>query len=104
MVPPAPPNPYAPPGQPPQPGDGLGPLPREAPDAKQALILGIVSLFCCGIVLGPVAIMKANNARQAIAMDPTLRGGGMATAGMVLGIVSLVLNLLGLAAQFLRHR
>jgi hypothetical protein len=96
MGPPDGPNPYAPPGgygAPPPYTNGPG---REAPGAKQALILGIISLLCCGILLGPFAIVNANKAKQAIAMDPTLTGGGMATAGMVLGIIALVLNVIGL--------
>ena len=91
-------NPYAPPGAPGAPmypGAGGG----EAPGAKQALILGILSLFCCGIILGPIAIVNANKARQAIAMDPSLRGGGMATAGLVLGIIAVVLNVIGIIAR-----
>ena len=97
MTPPQLPNPYAPPGMPggPYPGGGGG----EAPGAKQALILGIVSLVCCGIVLGPLAIINANKAKQAIAMDPSLGGGGMATAGMILGIISLVLNVIAIIAR-----
>jgi hypothetical protein len=105
MIPPQQQNPYAPPGGygAPEPFGGGGP-PREAPGAKQALILGIVSLFCCGIVLGPFAIVNANKAKQAIAMDPSLTGGGMATAGMILGIIALVLNLVGLVARFAMMR
>jgi Domain of unknown function (DUF4190) len=99
MGPQQPPNPYAPPqafgGGPPM-GPGMG---AEAPGAKQALIMGILSLFCCGILLGPFAIVQANKAKQAIAMDPTLRGGGMATAGMILGIIALILNVLGIVAR-----
>lgn len=94
-------NPYAPPqaGGPPPGGpyNNFGGM--EAPGAKQALIYGIVSFFCCGILLGPIAIMKANEAKRAIAMDPSLTGGGMATAGMILGIVSLILNVLGILAR-----
>jgi hypothetical protein len=78
---------------------GQGGPGAEAPGAKQALILGIVSLFCCGILLGPYAIVQANKAKQAIAMDPSLTGGGMATAGMVLGIIALVLNIIGLVVR-----
>jgi hypothetical protein len=76
----------------------------EAPGAKNALILGIFAFFCCGLVLGPLAIINANKARSAIAMDPSLTGGGMATAGMVLGIISLVLNVIGIIARFATMR
>jgi hypothetical protein len=76
-----------------------GAVSREAPGAKQALILGILAFFCCGLVLGPMAIVNANKAKEAIAMDPSLQGGGMATAGMVLGIISLILNVIGVIAR-----
>jgi hypothetical protein len=102
MMPQQPPNPYAPPGAggpPMYPVRGM-----EAPGAKQALILGIVSFFCCGIILGPMAIINANKAKQAIAMDPSLTGGGMATAGMILGIIALVLNVVGLIARLAMMR
>jgi hypothetical protein len=99
VAPPGAPNPYAPPtgySAPPPYANGPG---REAPGAKQAMIYGIISLFCCGILLGPFAIVNANKAKQAIAADPTLTGGGMATAGMVLGIIALVLNVIGLIVR-----
>jgi hypothetical protein len=86
-----------PPGPPPLPPSyGGGP---EAPGAKTALICGIIGLLCCGIVLGPVAIVNAMKAKRAIEMDPSLSGGGMATAGLVLGIIAVVLNILGLIVR-----
>ena len=92
-------NPYAPPGSnAPQQAPGHG-LPLRAPGAKEALIYGILSFVCCGAVMGPFAIINANKAKQAIAADPTLTGGGMATTGMVLGIIALVLNLLAIVAR-----
>jgi hypothetical protein len=58
--------------------------------AKEALTYGIVSLLCCGIILGPIAIVKANQAKAAIAQDPNLGGAGMATAGMILGVIGTI--------------
>lgn len=62
-----------------------------SPDARSALICGLVGLVFCGVVLGPLAISKAGAAKRAIAADPSLTGEGLATAGMVLGILDLVL-------------
>jgi hypothetical protein len=91
------PNPYAPPGSygPPGAPEPYG-VPREAPGAKSALVCGIVSLLCCGVVMGPVAIVEASKAKRAIAMDPSLTGGGMATTGMILGIIAIALNVVGI--------
>lgn len=62
-----------------------------SPDARAALICGLIGLVFCNIILGPVAISKANQAKAAIAKDPTLTGEGLATAGFVLGIIDLAL-------------
>jgi len=71
--------------------DGVYHGPKEnAPGAVASLVYGIIGLFICGIVLGIVAIVKANEAKRAMAADPRYGGGGMATAGFVLGIISVV--------------
>jgi hypothetical protein len=71
--------------------DGIYHGPRvNAPGAVAALVCGLIGLVFCQIVMGPIAIIKANAAKRAIESDPTYGGGGMATAGMVLGIIDLV--------------
>jgi hypothetical protein len=75
--------------------DGVYRGPQQAaPGATASLVCGIIGLFICGIVLGIIAIVKANEAKRAIAADPRYTGGGMATAGLVLGIIDLVLHVL----------
>ena len=61
-----------------------------APGAVASLVCGILGFFICGLVLGIIAITKAQEAKKAIASDPSYTGGGMATAGMVLGVIDLV--------------
>jgi hypothetical protein len=63
-----------------------------APGAAPSLVLGILAVVVpyIGWILGIIALMQSSKARKAIAMDPSLQGKGMATAGKVLGIVSLV--------------
>jgi hypothetical protein len=61
-----------------------------APGAVASLVMGIVGLFLCGIILGPLAISKANSAKSLMQSDPTLGGEGLATAGKVLGIIAIV--------------
>lgn len=60
-------------------------------DATYALVFGIISLFCCGVVFGPLAIYKANSAIKTIDDDPSYQGRDMAQVGKVLGIIGLVL-------------
>jgi hypothetical protein len=72
--------------------DGVYRGPRQtAPGATAALVCGIVGVFICQIVFGIIAIVKANEAKRAIAADPRYDGAGMATAGLVLGIIDLVI-------------
>lgn len=59
-------------------------------EARDALIYGILGLFCCGPIFGTLAIVKANQARRIMASDPSLSGSGMATFGLVLGIIDIV--------------
>ncbi len=71
--------------------DGIYHGPKiNAVGATASLVYGIIGLFICGIVLGPVAISKASSAKQAIRSDPTLSGNGLATAGVVLGVLDIV--------------
>lgn len=62
-----------------------------APGAVASLVYGILGFFICGVVFGICALSKANEAKRAMASDPTLTGAGLATAGTVLGILDLVL-------------
>lgn len=61
-----------------------------APGASASLVWGIVGLFICGIILGFVAINKSKEAKALIAADPRYEGEGLATAGMVLGILDII--------------
>jgi hypothetical protein len=66
-----------------------------APGAVPALVFGILGFFCTPIT-ATVALVMANKAKREIANNPTYKGGGMATAGLVLGIIWIVLFGLGL--------
>jgi hypothetical protein len=71
--------------------DGIYHGPKtNAPGAVSSLVLGIIGFFVCGVIFGPIAISKSSSAKTAMAADPTLGGEGLATAGMVMGIVDLV--------------
>lgn len=84
--------------------DGIYHGPKvNAPGASQSLVFAIIGLVFCGVIFGPLAISKSNSAKAAMRMDPTLGGEGLATAGMVIGIIALVLNLLGIVMMAGRH-
>jgi hypothetical protein len=68
-------------------------------EADEALKYAIVGLLCCGIILGPIAISKAMNARKMMAVNPQLTGGGKATAALIIGWVGLVLCVLGIIVK-----
>jgi hypothetical protein len=106
---PPPPGAYPPPpagGYPPPPAGGYPPPPGSYPPpapggygaplesnkkALWSMISGIISLFCCGVVLGPVAIVLSNQAKSEIAATGgTQPGLGQAKAGLILGIIGIV--------------
>jgi hypothetical protein len=69
-------------------------------EAKDALVMAIIGLFCFGIILEPLAIAKALKAKKLIADDPTLTGSEMATAALVIAIAGLCLWVVGMFARF----
>jgi hypothetical protein len=86
-------SPYA------QPGYSMpGPVPTNK-RARNALILGIVAFFCCGVILGPAAIVEGTKARKEIAQWGGMEGDGMALAGIICGAIATALNLLGIIVQ-----
>ena len=108
------PEPTAAGGAPPPPssaGDGPPPPPppawhyqqRSAPripkhasgKAIASLVLGICSIALppAGLVLGIIALVLAQGARNEIATNIDLGGSGLATAGTVLGILGILVNL-----------
>ena len=89
-------------------GERLGGAPVEAPDTRLAdrgkitgsaiasLAFGVVALFpsVLGVLFGIIAIGLGVTARQRISKSRgTLGGEGLATAGIVLGILGVMLNL-----------
>lgn len=93
QAPPPPSYGQGPGGYPPQ-GYGYQAPPRSSTKAVLGLVLGIVSIVFCylGLLIGPVAIVLSVMARREIAAAPagSIRGAGMATAGLVTGIIGTV--------------
>ena len=72
-----------------------------ADDAKQALIMSNIGIFCFGFILGFLAFRKANSALEIIDIyDVAQESRGMAMAAKIIGIVDIVLWVLGLMARF----
>ncbi len=70
-----------------------------APGATASVVWGIVGIAVCGLIIGFVAINKSREARAHIEADPRYEGEGIATAGMVLGVVDIILWAVGLVAR-----
>jgi hypothetical protein len=65
-------------------------------EATDALKWALASFVCFGIILGPIAIKKAFDAKKRIAADPSLTGGGRAEAAIVLGLIAVGFWFLGM--------
>jgi hypothetical protein len=76
---------------------------RLEPTAVVSLVVGILGVFQLPIPLVPnaVAILLGAFARSKIRTTPGLRGEGLATAGIILGVVGLAVVVLFLVIFFL---
>ncbi|MBW9211504.1 DUF4190 domain-containing protein [Mumia sp. zg.B53] len=81
-------------------GDGpYGEPPKNSPKAIWALVTGILGL-CCG-PLGIVGIILGRSAKAEIdASNGRLTGGGLAQAGLIIGIIAVVLWVLTVLVRF----
>ena len=92
----APPPAYPPPGYP---APGGYAVPASNQKALWSMILGILSLFCCGVLTGIAAIVLSQQAKKEIAASGGMQtGSGQAQAGFVLGIIGIALTVVGLIA------
>lgn len=72
-----------------------------ASDAKQALILAIIGVFCCGFILGFLALRKANEALETIQIYEVAQDKkGLAMTAKVLAIFDMVAWIVGLILRF----
>ena len=68
--------------------------------AIASLVLGILGFVAFPVVPSVLAIWLGVTAKQRIQADPALGGEGLATAGIILGVVELVLVTLAIIAMF----
>lgn len=72
-----------------------------AAEARTALILSIVGLFCFGFILGFLAFRKANDVLETIAIYEVAQDKkSIATTAKVLGIIDVVGWAIALVARF----
>lgn len=91
---------YTPPPPPPE-QPGPGGYGYQAPQTNQkalwSMILGILSIVCCGIFAGIPALILGNAAKNEIAASGGMQGGdGMAKAGVILGWISIAWTILAI--------
>ncbi len=74
------------------PNTSLGIRPsKNAPGAVASLVWGIIGFFLCGLIGGIISISEASKAKKLIRDQPEkYTGEGLATAGLVIGIIDLV--------------
>lgn len=92
---------FTPPAPPSAPGYGMGAgVPANHPRAVLILVLGILSIVCCGIFTGiPAFIMGKKALAEIDASGGTIGGRGMVQAGWICSIVGMVLFVIGLIVQ-----
>ena len=91
---------YSEPPPPPQygaPQPPYGGPPPNHPRATLILVLGILSIPCCGLFTGIPAIILGRSALAEIDAAPGQYGGrGQVNAGYICGIIGTVLSVLGI--------
>jgi len=69
-------------------------------EAQTAMILSIVGIFCCGIILGSIGLVKGNQAQKNMQASGNFEGQGMAKAAVIIGIIDVVLFVIGIILRF----
>jgi len=67
-------------------------------EAGSALKIALCSILC-GIIVGPIALVKALNARKILSDNPGLEGSGKATAALIISVFTTLMNVMGLIAK-----
>ncbi len=68
--------------------------------ARNALILAILGMFCA-VIFSPLALAKASEARKLLKEDVGYEGEGMVTAAQIIAVLELVMFVLGTVIGFL---
>ena len=71
-----------------------------APGAVASVWCGVIGFFLFGFILGPAAIANAAKAKTVLGEHPDqYDGGGLATTGMVLGVIDILGAVFGLVVM-----
>lgn len=74
------------------------PPPPTSPKATVSLVLGLVGLFCCGLLAGIPAIIVGLMARGEIKQsEGRVRGDGLALGGIITGAIAVLWSLVAVA-------
>jgi ABC-type Fe3+ transport system permease subunit len=73
---------------------GYGGMPQQHGSATTALILGVLSFVCCGLLGIPAFIIGKRAEREIQASRGALTGEGLAKAGWILGLIAMILMIL----------
>ena len=68
-------------------------------EANEALTFAIVGLFCFGIILEPIALVKASKAKALIDADPRLQGSGKVVAAIIIASIGFLFWALGMLSK-----
>jgi hypothetical protein len=69
------------------------PIDPECREAKRALVCAITGLFCCGFLLGPIALWLGKRARLRIVEEPETSGVELADAAILIGKIAFGIHL-----------
>ena len=70
------------------------------PGATASVWCGVIGFFLFGFILGPAAIANAAKAKTVLAEHPDrYDGGGLATTGMILGVIDILGAVFGLVVM-----
>ena len=74
--------------------------PKKCSKAKSSFWTAIVGLIIAGIICGTYAIVSGIQALKELDASKEMTGKGMATAGIVIGVLDVILSIMSIAALF----
>ena len=67
-----------------------GPQYRTSSAAVGSFVFSLVGILCAGFITGVIAVILGASALSDISKDPQLQGRGLATAGVIIGILDII--------------